>query len=60
MCFLLLVVRALPFTGLALIAIGTGGIKPCVSAFGADQFNDEQVRDLIIVCIFWTGSGDTF
>jgi len=24
--------------GLALIAIGTGGIKPCVSAFGGDQF----------------------
>ena len=25
--------------GLALIAIGTGGIKPCVSAFGGDQVN---------------------
>ncbi|XP_037085394.1 solute carrier family 15 member 2-like isoform X2 [Pollicipes pollicipes] len=24
--------------GLALIALGTGGIKPCVSAFGGDQF----------------------
>ncbi|XP_078043528.1 peptide transporter family 1 isoform X2 [Augochlora pura] len=24
--------------GLVLIAIGTGGIKPCVSAFGGDQF----------------------
>ena len=25
------------FIGMALIAIGTGGIKPCVSAFGGDQ-----------------------
>lgn len=24
--------------GLALIAIGSGGIKPCVAAFGGDQF----------------------
>jgi POT family len=23
--------------GLALIALGTGGIKPCVAAFGGDQ-----------------------
>eukprot|EP00053_Salpingoeca_punica_P014126 m.128236 g.128236 ORF g.128236 m.128236 type:complete len:728 (+) comp16387_c0_seq2:109-2292(+) len=26
--------------GLMLIAIGTGGIKPCVSSFGGDQFTD--------------------
>lgn len=33
--------------GLALIAIGTGGIKPCVSAFGGDQFKlPEQTKDL--------------
>lgn len=29
--------------GLLLIAIGTGGIKPCVSAFGGDQFESGQV-----------------
>jgi len=29
--------------GLFLIAVGSGGIKPCVSAFGGDQFNPEQV-----------------
>ncbi|CAI9112321.1 OLC1v1012758C1 [Oldenlandia corymbosa var. corymbosa] len=27
------------FTGLALLAIGAGGIRPCNIAFGADQFN---------------------
>lgn len=33
--------------GLALIAIGTGGIKPCVAAFGGDQFKlPEQTRQL--------------
>ena len=33
----LLVPRALSFVGLILVCLGTGGIKPCVSAFGADQ-----------------------
>lgn len=28
----------LSLTGLGLIALGTGGIKPCVAAFGGDQF----------------------
>lgn len=28
--------------GLILIALGTGGIKPCVAAFGGDQFEDHQ------------------
>jgi dipeptide/tripeptide permease len=33
--------------GLALIALGTGGIKPCVSSFGGDQFKlPEQERQL--------------
>ncbi|MHB1309312.1 MAG: POT family MFS transporter [Limisphaerales bacterium] len=30
------------YLGLALIAIGTGGIKPCVSAFAGDQFGPER------------------
>ncbi|HWC60920.1 MAG TPA: MFS transporter, partial [Verrucomicrobiae bacterium] len=30
------------FIGLALIAFGSGGIKPCVSAFVGDQFTPEQ------------------
>ncbi|XP_071426515.1 solute carrier family 15 member 1-like [Pithys albifrons albifrons] len=33
---------ALSMIGLILIALGTGGIKPCVSAFGGDQFEDGQ------------------
>ena len=33
--------------GLGLVAIGTGGIKPCVSAFGGDQFKlPDQDRQL--------------
>ena len=39
--------REFSLLGLALIAIGTGGIKPCVSAFGGDQFKlPEQSRQL--------------
>ncbi|RVE57946.1 hypothetical protein OJAV_G00204410 [Oryzias javanicus] len=34
----------LSMVGLFLIALGTGGIKPCVSAFGGDQFADHQER----------------
>lgn len=31
---------AVTFVALYLIALGTGGIKPCVSSFGADQFDE--------------------
>lgn len=41
LCFAL---RSLSMVGLILIALGTGGIKPCVAAFGGDQFQDHQVR----------------
>ncbi len=34
------------YTGLALIAVGAGGIKPCVSAFVADQFTSLDERGL--------------
>lgn len=34
------------FVGLGLIALGSGGIKPCVSAYVGDQFNEKN-EDLI-------------
>ncbi|KAJ0788191.1 putative bacterial ABC-type protein transporter [Helianthus annuus] len=33
---------ALCFMSLYLVALGTGGIKPCVSSYGADQFDDHD------------------
>ncbi|KAL0338217.1 UNVERIFIED_CONTAM: protein NRT1/ PTR FAMILY 8.1 [Sesamum angustifolium] len=33
------------FVAIYLIALGTGGIKPCVSSFGADQFDDNDERE---------------
>lgn len=33
---------AVCFLALYLIALGTGGIKPCVSSYGADQFDDND------------------
>ncbi|KAK6921585.1 Proton-dependent oligopeptide transporter family [Dillenia turbinata] len=38
---------AIFFTGLYLIALGTGGIKPCVSSFGADQFDDTDSAERV-------------
>lgn len=35
------------FLGLYLIALGTGGIKPCVSSFGADQFDDTDPAERV-------------
>ena len=33
-----------PILGLHLIALGTGGIKPCVSSLGGDQFLKSEVQ----------------
>lgn len=39
--------RIFTFLGLFLIAVGTGGIKPCVSSFGGDQFTlPDQAKQL--------------
>ncbi|KAG5851617.1 hypothetical protein ANANG_G00053550 [Anguilla anguilla] len=35
----------LSILGLVLIAFGTGGIKPCVAAFGGDQFTEEHAEE---------------
>ncbi|KAG8137576.1 hypothetical protein E2320_004818, partial [Naja naja] len=35
---------AFSMIGLVLIALGTGGIKPCVAAFGGDQFEEDQEK----------------
>lgn len=37
--------RAAFFVSIYLIAFGTGGIKPCVSSFGADQFDDNDENE---------------
>ena len=38
-----------PAVALFLIGIGTGGIKPCVSAFGGDQFKAGQVKIILLM-----------
>ncbi|KAL1268291.1 hypothetical protein QQF64_033654 [Cirrhinus molitorella] len=38
--------KVLSMVGLFLIALGTGGIKPCVAAFGGDQFQEHQSSQL--------------
>lgn len=37
--------RAISYVGLILIGFGTGGIKPCVVSFGADQFVVPQQQE---------------
>jgi proton-dependent oligopeptide transporter, POT family len=41
--------------GLALIALGSGGIKPCVSAYVGDQFRPEQRRlvERVFALFYW-------
>ncbi|GAB0094457.1 hypothetical protein DMENIID0001_097630 [Sergentomyia squamirostris] len=41
-------IEAMTILGMLLIAIGTGGIKPCVASFGGDQFKiPEQAAALV-------------
>ncbi|KAM5281940.1 solute carrier family 15 member 2 isoform 1-T1 [Ctenodactylus gundi] len=37
--------KILSLVGLSLIALGTGGIKPCVAAFGGDQFEEKHAEE---------------
>src|SRR5688572_24652071 len=43
------------FTGLFLIALGSGGIKPCVSAFVGDQFDqsNKSLARLVFDAFYW-------
>ncbi|KAK9749815.1 hypothetical protein RND81_02G152500 [Saponaria officinalis] len=44
---------AILFAGLYLMALGTGGIKPCVSSFGADQFDDTDSIERVLKGLFF-------
>ncbi|CAG7715932.1 unnamed protein product [Allacma fusca] len=54
---------AVPFTllGLILIGLGTGGIKPCVSSFGGDQFvvpeQEKQLASFFFIFYFSINAG---
>ncbi|MED6124018.1 hypothetical protein PIB30_055086 [Stylosanthes scabra] len=41
------------YFGLYVIALGTGGVKTCVSSFGADQFDDTDTRERITKASFF-------
>jgi proton-dependent oligopeptide transporter, POT family len=47
--------RAGLYAGLALIAAGSGGIKPCVSAYVGDQFRPEQKKlvERVYALFYW-------
>lgn len=45
--------HVLYFLGLYLIALGSGGIRPCVSLFGADQFDDTDPLEKVIKSSFF-------
>jgi POT family proton-dependent oligopeptide transporter len=47
--------RAGFFTGLFLIALGSGGIKPCVSAFVGDQFDqsNKSLARVVFDAFYW-------
>eukprot|EP00742_Colponemidia_sp_Colp-10_P001189 GILJ01001282.1.p1 GENE.GILJ01001282.1~~GILJ01001282.1.p1 ORF type:complete len:535 (-),score=85.63 GILJ01001282.1:198-1802(-) len=56
-------IEGLGFFGLALIGLGTGGIKPCVSAFGGDQFQpheDERKEKFFQYFYFTINFGSVF
>ena len=51
----------LAISGLVIISIGTGGIKPCVSSFGGDQFeNDEKNTQLFFDLFYWAINAGSF
>jgi solute carrier family 15 oligopeptide transporter 1 len=59
--FICFICREIAIVGLLLIAFGTGGIKPCVAAFGGDQFKlpqqERQLQQFFSVFYFSINSG---
>jgi dipeptide/tripeptide permease len=52
----------LDFIGLAIIGLGTGGIKPCVQTFGGDQFRkgqEKQLQQFFSIFYFAINAGST-
>ncbi|CAB3368266.1 Hypothetical predicted protein [Cloeon dipterum] len=53
--------EAFTYVGLLLIGFGTGGIKPCVSAFGGDQFvipdQERQLQQFFSIFYFAVNGG---
>jgi len=52
----------LDFIGLIIIGLGTGGIKPCVQPFGADQFKkgqEKQLAQFFSIFYFLINAGST-
>lgn len=60
-CVYFMSLREISLLGLFVIAVGTGGIKPCVSAFGGDQFvrpqQDLQLEQFFSVFYFSINAG---
>lgn len=57
---LLFLPRLFSLISLAMIAFGTGGIKPCVSAFGGDQFvagQEAQLKSFFAIFYMAINSG---
>ena len=56
--------KELTFIGLALIALGTGGIKPCVAAFAGDQFvlpdQSRQLQSFFSIFYMFINLGSLF
>lgn len=54
--FALLTFSGLDLLGLVVISVGTGGVKACVAAFGADQFPQGYVTMISVyfAVFYWT------
>ena len=56
--------KELTFIGLTLIALGTGGIKPCVAAFAGDQFvlpdQSRQLQSFFSIFYMFINLGSLF